>query len=276
MKICVTGGSGFIGKAVLKRHPDAVSVPRRFLYQPDNLKKFMTVACPDVVIHLAAYGNMNDQKDLYSCIRANYLATYNLLKSVREIPIRAFVFSSSSSVYGKKDMMMEEDDRIDPRSAYAVTKAAAEYLCLHYDMPVVIARLFSVYGPGEADFRFIPQVIHKIIHNEPISIINGNHDWIYIDDVVRAFDIMISKINKFKGQVVNVGTGVQTSNKNVVKMLGRISKKHLKITKSDIKREYDSPSWVADCYKLVTSGWNCEDLEDGLRKTYEYFSQKSS
>lgn len=275
----VTGSSGFLGKALctflLKKNHKIITIPHATLSAPwfFSLKEYKHI---DYIIHLSAYGNMSNQKDEFECIQANYLNTYKLLDLTKDINYKSFIFVSSSSVYGTKLAPMLEQDKINPDTFYAATKAGAEHLCRafakKYDKNIVSVRPFSVYGPGEADFRFIPIVCRSLIKGEQFNLYKkANHDWIYIDDIVSAI-YKISKSINWSGSEINMGTGEQWSNEDIVKLLEQISGIRADYKEIDNIRKNDSFEWVADNFRLLSLGWKQKySIREGLKKTYEYY-----
>ena len=86
----------------------------------------------DIVFHVAALPGVRDSwsTDFRDYEQANVLATHRLLEACREVPIRRFVYSSSSSVYGLASRFpVRESDLPRPLSPYGVTKLAADHMC---------------------------------------------------------------------------------------------------------------------------------------------------
>ena len=87
-------------------------------------------------------------------IRNNVTATQRLLEAFAPCPPRAFIYASSSSVYGNTPLPMSEDARPQPLSPYGMSKLAGEHLCTIYNqnfaIPTVALRYFTVYGTSTA------------------------------------------------------------------------------------------------------------------------------
>jgi nucleoside-diphosphate-sugar epimerase len=139
-----------------------------------------------------------------------------------------------------------------------------------FNKPVVNARLFSVYGPGEAEFRFIPTIMRCIKKGEAMNLAPGMHDWIYIDDVIDALLLLQENAPYLKGKSVNIGTGTQYDNYDVVRKLcdiANVTIKSLSITHlNNLRTRY---SWVADNTLLKSLVWIPKvSLTEGLIKTW--------
>ena len=256
-KIAVTGSSGFLGKHFL----DKVKA-NYHLYNKGSLIRDIINYEPDYIYHFAA--------ELYSeadMLQSNVILTQELLEATRFLPnLKAFIYIGSSSEYGRKSRPMKETDYLDPTTMYEATKGAGTLLCQAYarsrGVPVVIARPFSLYGKHEPAHRFIPTVINKIINNETISIAPGVHDFIHIDDFIDGL-LMIAEDPK-PAEIYNFGTGVQTSNEELVSLIEKIMKKKANKEIVPPLHTYDSDSWVADSTKASLLGWKPRSLEDGL------------
>ena len=180
----------------------------------------------DCVIHLAAlvsipesmvkpreYFEVNEQ--------GTFKLTQELLKSKTQ---PSLIFASSPEVYGDPIYTpLDMNHPFRPRSFYAVSKLAGERHCMvmheWYGYPVTIIRNFNTYGENQSNtYRgypaVIPEFITKSILNEPI-VIEGNgkqtRDLMYVKDAVSAYVRVIEMIDKCKGEIFDIGTGVQTS-----------------------------------------------------------------
>ncbi len=275
-KILVTGANGFIGSGLVKELEDGgarvIKLDRAILTQPDVLIRTIKRIKPSKIFHLAAYGNHYDQKDVREIYNANVYGTFNLLQAASQAGVKCFVNTGSSSEYGKKDVPMKEDMVPEANTMYGATKVASTYLskafASEYGLPVVTVRPFSVYGPGEAEHRFIPTVIRCCLSGQPLKLAHGVHDWIYIDDFVNGMIIAANNIRKLSGEVVNIGTGKQYSNEKVVEEVQNICGINVKKEEIGSIRNFDTiTSWVADNEKLRSFGWKPKiDLRNGIEK----------
>ncbi len=276
-KIALSGASGFIGTNIQRILSDKyifVPITQELLYSPDNLAHFFDKEKPDIVLNLAAYGNHSNQDNPAMTVFANIIGTFNMLYASINIPYTKFVQIGSSSEYGKKDWPMKEADIADPRTFYGASKLGATYLARafaeQYNKPIIIVRPFSIYGEGEADFRFIPTAIRCLLKDEEMTLDPDSvHDWCYIEDFVSGLELAIQ--NAKNGEIVNIGTGREVTNQQVITALQNVTGKTLK-TKPMEKRKSDTTHWSADISKLMSWGWRVKfPLGLGLAKTVEYY-----
>jgi nucleoside-diphosphate-sugar epimerase len=282
-KILITGANGFIGTAVVDfaryNALEYVTLPRELLYFPKDLREFLQKENPKYIIHLAAYGNHYDQQDESQIVNTNIIGTFNLLQASKDIAYKGFINISSSSVYGTKEIPMREDMPLDTDTFYGASKVAGEYLVKafvkKYKKPVINVRPFSVYGENEAPHRFIPTIIRCIENHTPINLDpNPFHDWIYIKDFVEALFTLLEYPGKFTGQAINIGTGEQYSNKDVLEKIEWILNSKTEVNISDKQREYDTSVWVADINYLKSLGITPKtDLMKGLRNVCKALSK---
>lgn len=297
----ITGATGFVGSCLLRelvsRNENVHLLLRREanlcrirdiinrtkIYYTDlsdiaKLSKLIHKIQPDVIYHLATYGAYSAQTDADLCIKTNIAGTWNLLKATADIDYQLFVNTGSSSEYGFKNSPMKENDYLEPASYYAVTKSAQTLLCSYFaqanDKPIVTLRPFSVYGPYEDKNRFIPVLLKSLYYGNRMDLVSSDisRDWIYIDDVVRAY-LLINKLKKFSGQVFNIGTATQHNIRQVVELATEVTGKTavFKWGKMD-NRIWDTSYWVAEISKSrKLLGWKPGvDLRQGLLLNWDW------
>ena len=298
--VLITGGAGFIGANLARRLLDLgyevnlilkdstniwrlenilskLNIYKTNLLDREKLEEIIREIHPAIIFHLASYANYRDQKESIEMAEVNIKGTLNLLMATRHIDYKIFVNTGSSSEYGIKNTRMTESDMLQPVSFYGSTKASATLLSLafakEYKKPIVVLRPFSVYGTYEDKNRFIPTIIRSLIQGRSIKITSGRQrrDFIFIDDVVDIYLRTISKGKKLAGQILNMGTGKEHENDEVVKLLFKVAGKKVIVEKGAFaKRLWDNPHWVADISKAKKMlKWTPKySLAEGLEKTY--------
>ncbi|MDK2979864.1 MAG: UDP-glucose 4-epimerase [Chloroflexota bacterium] len=167
--------------------------------------------------------------------QVNVGGTVTLMEAMRDVGVRRVVFISSGTIYGnQKNQPVRESNRPNPRSPYAVSKLSAEYYVRSigdlWGIETVCLRVFNAYGPGQrlppTNAPVIPYCIRQAIDHGTI-VMHGDgtqtRDYVYIDDVVDAMAsaATIPDINRL---IINVGSGKETSVKDVVKHVLDITK----------------------------------------------------
>lgn len=268
MRALVSGASGFIGKHLVQFLKEqgitVIKLPREVFNDPRHLEPFVKGSTPiDYIFHLASYGNHYHQQDAAEMVQVNYAGTFNLLTATKDINYKAFINVSTSSTL------------LPYETLYSATKAGGERLVRAFAFekhkPVLTVRPYSVYGVGEAPFRFIPKVFDSCFRHSELSLTpDPVHDWIYVTDFVKAMWDACQSLEESGWKPipeVNVGTGKMTSNKEVVKLIEKISGKTAHTVIQPNMRSYDSMEWVAD------APWDKDmiQLEEGLKLYHEWY-----
>jgi len=267
-RVLVSGSHGFIGDELMNRL-QAEAIPRKYLYgcHLDDL-----VSGAQTVIHCAAYGNMGWQEGLDEMFDANVMSTFNLLESCRRGGVKNFIFLGSSSEYGDKSEPMKEEMLPETRTMYGCTKVCGTYLTRHYSnyFNTVTVRPFSIYGEKEDPRRFIPTLIDALNSQKTFTLRDGKHDWLHLGDFCTALEFILKNMELLNGLVINIGSGNETSNEDILDTLCAISGKETEL-KSAPKKDQDSLTWVADIRKLKSLGWKQRiSLYEGLKRVYDY------
>lgn len=302
-RFLITGSSGFVGSYLLRkiieknlgevhillrstskcwRIQDLLSkchVHQVDLMNKEELKKVVKKINPTIIYHLAAYGAYPFQTEAQPILETNLMGTWNLLEATKDIPYKLFINTGSSSEYGFKSKPMKETDILEPASYYAVSKAATTQLCAYFakseHKPVVTFRLFSVYGPYEEPSRLIPTLMMALRNKTPMQLVSPktSRDMIYIDDVVHAY-LSVAKLSKLCGDAINIGTGKQSTIKQIVQESQKASKKKTEFRWGTMdQRIWDTNIWVADSTKLQkVLHWKPQTtLLKGLTLTWKWF-----
>ena len=170
----------------------------------------------DTVIHLAARAGVRpslEQPLLYQDV--NVKGTMNLLGASRVHHVGKFLFASSSSVYGCSDVTpFDEGINVNqPISPYAASKAAAELFCYTYyhlyGLPMMMLRIFTVYGPRQRPEMAIHRFVTLVDRGEEVTIFgdgSSKRDYTFINDIVDGFEAALCS-EGMNFHIVNLGAG---------------------------------------------------------------------
>jgi UDP-glucose 4-epimerase len=184
----------------------------------------------DEVYHLAAQagvrGSFGDSFELYT--RNNIQATQRLLEQAIRNPVEAFVYASSSSVYGNAATYpTSEETPRQPVSPYGMTKVATEDIAgvyhRNHGVPTVGMRYFTAYGPRQRPDMAFNRFIRKALAGEPIVILGDGRqvrDFTYVSDVVEGTRAAAERGRP--GSVYNIGGGTPVELCQVVEMLEQV------------------------------------------------------
>jgi UDP-glucose 4-epimerase len=194
----------------------------------------------DCVYHLAARVSVPESV-LYprEYNKTNVSGTVAIMEAMRDAGVKRVVFASSGAVYGEqKTARVHETLLPNPTSPYAVSKLAAEGYVQNigevWNIETVSLRIFNAYGPGQAipptHPPVIPQFGRQILGNGSVVIFGDGQqvrDYVYVDDVVRAL-VAAATAEGISRQIINVGTGVGTSVKELVRVIEKVTGRQAK------------------------------------------------
>ncbi len=271
----VTGTSGFVGSHLVRRLLKMGWVVKCLSREQFDGDEPITGKY-DYIFHLAAYGqHIQQRNDLEKIYQVNVGGTLNLLERTKNIKYKAFINFGTSSEYGFKNKPMKETDLTEPTFFYASSKVASTALCQawshEFNKNIITVRLFSIYGPGEADFRFIPKLIQSQITGDIFKLADGVHDWTYIDDCIDGLMVVVKNAKTLKGKIVNIGTGKQYTNQQVVDTLSKYIRP-IYYEPGQMRVNDTKGCWRADNRLLKSLGWKQKHtLSQGLSETLQHY-----
>ncbi len=215
----------------------------------------------DCVVHLAAMWLLHCKDFPRTAFHVNIEGTFNVLETCVKNKVRRLVYSSSASVYGDaSEVPMTETHPFNNRNFYGSTKIAGEAMCRafydRYGLDYVGLRYMNVYGPHQdqtaAYTGVIPIMLNKIDANEA-PVINGDgsqaYDFIDVRDVARS-NVLALK-SEATDEFYNVGTGVQTSIRELCDTI-------LDLKQSDLEVTY-KPYSEDDARRMVQNRIGCPE-----------------
>jgi UDP-glucose 4-epimerase len=199
------------------------------------------------------------------------------LDVAREAGVNRFVFASSNAPLGRQTPPSSEDKAPLPVSPYGASKLAGEAYCLAYNgswgMNTIALRFANVYGPFSAHkASVVAKFIRNIRRDGRLELYGGGdqtRDFVYVEDLCRA--ILLSLESNVGGEVFQIGTGVETSIRELADLLSGIAATTVDAAtapplRGDVQRSRSSIEKIKDVL-----GWEPEvDLEEGLRRTWSW------
>ena len=254
MKSLVTGGAGFIGSNLVDKlielgHEVVVidnesSEANETFYWNEKAENYKLdirnyegtrplYNGVDYVFHIAAESRIQPAiENPIEAISVNSLGTATVLQCAREADVKRFMYSSTSSGYGKNLVPNTETQPDDCLNPYSVSKVNGEKLCKMYNdlfnLPTISFRYFNVYGERQPIKGHYAPVIGLFIrqaqNNEPLTIVGEGtqkRDFTHVSDVVNANILAATTdvLTEAFGQVYNVGNGKNYSINEIAEMI---------------------------------------------------------
>jgi UDP-glucose 4-epimerase len=297
MRILLTGGCGYVGKALtrrflpmhevdLNRHGDppfsSAELRSLKLIQGDirnfgAIRDLIEDFDPQIVVHLAAIHYIPEcEAAPDEAFATNTLGTANVVRACR--PGTRFVFASTAAVYAPAETPHTEDtSRLQPIDVYGSTKLEAESLVkdlsVTNQLDSVIVRLFNVIGPGETNPHVAPAILAQIRRGARclrLGNIHPRRDYVHIADAARGFETIAlsANVGGVPVTVVNLGSGVSHSVRDLVAIFARALGEELTIKEDSARvRLSDRPTLTANLDKIARFyGWMPRlTAEDAIR-----------
>ena len=194
-------------------------------------------------------------------------------------PSAHFIYPSSPAVQGiHNDSPIKEDNAVIPLSPYGYHKRISEMLCESYHknfgLKITIIRFFSIYGMGlkkqllwDACLK-IEKAIEKV---EFFGTGEETRDWVHISDAVKLI-LKIVESNKSNFDIINCGSGIRITIKEVIEKIVSAFNKNIKIYFNGNNKPGDPKYYLADISKALKLGWKpMVNIENGILEYVEWY-----
>jgi len=306
--ILVTGGAGFIGsnftRYMLDRYPDYRVIVYDKLTYAGNLDNLLDVADNprygfvhgdivdaekietvirehkiDTIVNFAAETHVDRSlMEPGSFIQTDVYGTYVLLEAARRFGLERVHQVSTDEVYGQVlEGSSVETDALVTRSPYSASKAGGDLMCTAYyvsfGVPVTITRGSNNIGPYQYPEKVVPLFITNAIDDIPLPLYGDGRqqrDYQHVLDHCEGIDTVLHKGTL--GEIYNLGTGVETENIIMTRMiLGLLGKPHSLIQTITDRPGHDR-RYSINCDKIEALGWRSQHtFEEALQETVRWY-----
>jgi UDP-glucose 4-epimerase len=298
-RVLVTGGSGFIGRrlvrALLARGAAVTVADKRPFPGDDDITMVLGDLCEpavaaravqpgtDLIVHLAAVTRVLDSiSDPAGTHRVNVEATASLLEQARLREVPAFLLASTNAVTGDVGhAVITEDIPLRPLTPYGATKAAGEMLLgsytACYGMAGCALRFSNVYGPGMAEKdSFVPRLMRAARDGGGVQVYGDGtqvRDLVHVDDIVDG--LLAAWAARATGPVI-LGAGESYQVNDIVAAARSVTGAPLPATHVPAKPG-EMPAVIVDISRARSIGFEPKhDLKSGLATVWPEFGPESS
>ncbi len=300
MKICITGGSGFLGGHLVDRciseghevyifdnlsrstqHNSRAVLIKGDMTIKEDVEKIPPV---DVIIHTAAICGTTTAVMKVAEVLADFNGTQNLTRHAIKIGVKKFVYFSSSEIYGDSVLQVHEFDYIkcwnahEPRAAYTYSKLSSESLVNTLPIATVIIRPFNIYGPRQIGFGVIRNFIESALRKKPIEVYNSGNEiraMCHVDDFIEGVYRAATYPLKEQHAVFNIGN---PSSATTIVHLANLIKKVTKSESSIVHKTVTATDkiGVTPCIDKAKKELNFEPkigLEEGIHSLIPWYTE---
>ncbi|EIM6880622.1 CDP-paratose synthase [Salmonella enterica] len=275
MKILIMGAFGFLGSRLtsyfesrhtvigLARKRNNEATINNIIYTTENnwIEKIVEFK-PNIIINtIACYGRHNEPA--IALIESNILMPIRVLESISSLD--AVFINCGTSLPPNTSLYAYTKQKANELAAAIIDKVCGKYIEL---------KLEHFYGAFDGDDKFTSMVIRRCLSNQPVKLTSGlqQRDFLYIKDLLTAFDCIISNVNNFpKFHSIEVGSGKAISIREYVETVKNITKSNSIIEFGVVKERANELMYsCADIAELEKIGWKREfSLVDALTEIIE-------
>ncbi len=242
---------------------------------------------PEIVYHLAAhFANQNSVDNPETDLMVNGMGILRMLEYSHLVGVERFIYSSSGcGIYGSDSKMPFEEHDVSMKlyTPYQVTKMLGELYtnCYYnlYDLPIVNARFFNSYGPGEVPGKYrnvIPNFFYWAMNRQPLPITGTGEetrDFTYVGDIVNGL-LAMAYYEDAIGEAINLGTNREIKINDLAAWVNEITGNHAGIIYRE-RRDWDQKfrllASIEKAKKILHYNPTTE-FKVGLNKTYRWFA----
>ena len=308
--LLITGGAGFIGsnfvRYILEKYPDYRVVVYDKLTYAGNLDNLRDVAerfagryafvrgdiCDaatvdaamrqhgiDTIVNFAADTHVDRSlMDAGSFIQTDVYGTYVLLEAAKRFGVERYHQVSTDEVYGHvAEGSSLETDPLHTRSPYSASKAGGDLMChayfVSFGVPVTITRGSNNIGPYQYPEKVVPLFVTNAIDDIPLPLYGDGRqmrDYQYVLDHCEGIDAVLHRGQV--GEVYNLGTGVETENIVMARMILDLLGKPHSLIQHVVDRPGHDRRYSLNCDKIRALGWESHHtFEQAIEKTVRWY-----
>jgi nucleoside-diphosphate-sugar epimerase len=241
---------------------------------------------PEIVYHLAAhFANQNSVDNPETDLMVNGMGTLKVLGYAHTVNVERFIYASSGcGIYGADSKMPFEEHDVSMKlyTPYQVTKMLGElytnYFYNLYHLPIVNARFFNSYGPGEVPGKYrnvIPNFFWWSMHRQPLPITgtgDETRDFTYVGDIVSGL-VAMAYYKDAVGEAFNLATGREIRIRAVAKWINELTENDAGIVFKE-RRDWDKKNRLLASIEKARKVLGYQpnmDFREGLKHVHEWF-----
>jgi UDP-glucose 4-epimerase len=243
---------------------------------------------PEIVYHLAAhFANQNSVDNPETDLMVNGMGTLKVLEYAHMVDVERFIYASSGcGIYGADSKMPFEEHDVSMKlyTPYQVTKMLGElytnYYRNLYHLPIVNARFFNSYGPGEVPGKYrnvIPNFFWWSLNKQPLPITgtgDETRDFTYVGDIVNGL-LAMAHYEDAVGEAFNLAAGREIRVRDLAEWIIELTGNDAGIVFRE-RRDWDKKNRLLASIKKARKVLGYEpsmDFKEGLKHVYEWFME---
>ena len=307
--VLVTGGAGAIGGNLVKKlneletkkiiilddlssgyewnvpKSEKIHFVKGSILDEEKLKRVFKEK-PEIVYHLAAhFANQNSVDHPETNLMVNGMGTLKVLEYSQLVGVERFIYASSGcGIYGPDSKMPFEEHDVSMKlyTPYQVTKMLGElytnYFYNLYGLPIVNARFFNSYGPGEVPGKYrnvIPNFFYWAMNKQPLPITGDGtetRDWTYVGDIVNGL-LAMAYYDEAVGEAINLGSGKEHKVIELANIVNELTGNDAGIIYKE-RRSWDKKTRLLSSIEKARKILKYEpqvEFRQGLEYTYQWF-----